>query len=163
MSKLFKTAPKHEALTEQEFDLAISDKEPLRTLVMAHVRNLNSIRRRGRPAAAPKHRKVVQRRGRKATKKISPLSSNVQLAKLASVYQSILGKKTKMIDAVRTMLLEIGENHSESDARKIAKLASELDAIERDKTIRAKKTAPITTNIDNSLLGQLQRASSKGF
>ena len=152
-----------EHLTDVELDDAIRSGGLSLALTRARIKKLTSKPTVGRPATAKKTRKVIQRRGRIPEKKISPYSSNVQLAKLASIMQKAIGGS--ITNAVRLLLKEGRYEHTASDVRKVAKLASELTAIENDKAIRMRQAVQLdetpTADTDTSLLGQLKRANRK--
>lgn len=150
-------------LTQDELNKALATGGLGQALMRARIRKAVSPRKPGRPATAKLSKKVIQRRGRKAEKKISPIASNVQLAKLALVMQSVIGGS--VVNAVRLTLNECRYEHTDADVRKISKVAAEMPALEQDKAVRAKQVKQHNeaqgSDFDSSIFGQLRRASHK--
>lgn len=125
-------------------------------LARARIRKVTSPRKTGRPTTAKVTRKVIQRRGRKAARRIHPTSTNIQLAEMAKIWRDTFGCNAR--DAVRQIFGALGIQTDERDVHTVAKLLSDLSGREHDRTVVRDVLMPCP---DPSLLGQLMRASPR--
>ena len=126
-----------------------------RAMLRANIRKIISPRP-GRPATSKALGKVIQRRGRKAARRIHPTSTNIQLAEMAQGWQDTFGGNAR--DAVRQIFRALDIKTNERDVNSIAKLLSELSGRKQDRT--AGLDAPLPCP-DASLIGQLMRAAPR--
>lgn len=127
-----------------------------RALLRANIRKVSTPPKRGRPATSRTIGKVIQRRGRKAARRIHPTSTNIQLAEMAQGWRDTFGGNAR--DAVRQIFRALDIKTNERDVNSIAKLLSELSGRKQDRT--AGLDAPLPRP-DASLIGQLMRAAPR--
>lgn len=126
-----------------------------RAMLRANIRKIISPRP-GRPATSKALGKVIQRRGRKAARRIHPTSTNIQLAEMAQFWRKRFGCNAR--EAVRQIFEALGVQLDERDVHTVAKLLSELSGREHDRTVARDVPMPCP---DPSLIGQLKRASPR--
>lgn len=127
-----------------------------RALLRARIRKVSTPPKRGRPATSRTIGKVIQRRGRKAARRIHPTSTNIQLAEMAQVWRDTFGFNAR--EAVRQIFGALRIQADERDVHTVAKLLSDLSGREHDRTVARDVQMPCP---DPSLLGQLMRASPR--
>lgn len=125
--------PQLEILTDDELESAIAKGRMFSAFVHARIKRLTSPRPAGRPRKPPKAKKVIQRRGRLG-KKISPNSTNIQLAELAQTFGECLNCSNT--EAAKAVLLEVTGSTDPVLIRRLAKLMSELSGRAQDKAAR---------------------------
>jgi hypothetical protein len=135
IAELKETFPQLRILADTELETAVASGGLLRALILSHVRALTAPRRVGRPRKAPKPKVVIQRRGRKGVR-LSPNSTNIQLAELAKAYADCL--ECSFADAAEATLIELTGKSTPRDTRKLAKLISELPGRQHDRAMRAR-------------------------
>ena len=127
-----------------------------RALLRARIKKASSPRKRGRPATSKALGKVIQRRGRKAARRIHPTSTNIQLAEIAQGWRDTFGCNAR--EAVRQIFGALGIKQNPKNVRTVAKLLSELSGREHDRTAGLDAPMPCP---DHSLFGQLMRAAPR--
>lgn len=144
------------SLSAGEINEAIEAGGLSRALLRARIRKVSSPRKRGRPATSQTLGKVIQRRGRKAARRIHPTSTNIQLAEMAQGWRDTFGCNAR--EAVRQIFCALGIQTDERDVNTVAKLLSELSGRKLDRTVGLDTPLP---RPDPSLFGQLMRASPR--
>lgn len=127
-----------------------------RALLRARIRKTISPRKPGRPQTSKPLGKVIQRRGRKAARRIHPTSTDIQLAEMAQIWRDTFG--CTGTEAVRQIFGALGIEQNPKNVRSVAKLLSELSGRKQDRTAGLDVPMPCP---DHSLLGQLMRASPR--
>lgn len=152
-----------EILADDELEAAISSGGMVAAFIAATVKRIQAPRSVGRPSE-PKAKALFQRRGR-SDGRMSPNSTNIQLAELAKLYAECQPVGCTNMDAAKAALVATTGKCSLGDQRRLAKLMSNLPSRERGKALKLRDRSgdamePTTQNL-SSLAAQLNFYAKK--
>lgn len=142
-----------EILADDELDAAISRGGMVAAFIAATVKRIQVPRGVGRPSA-PKSKVLFHRRGR-SDGRMSPNSTNIQLAELAKLYAECQPAGCTNMDAARAALLATTGKCASGDQRRLAKLMSNLPSRERGKELKLRARAAHGKNVPMQNLSSL--------